>query len=58
MYGIPRAKCGNFLSATVAWDLHLSTVLSMVGLAVMVMLPLGAGKLESGRALLVLRMDG
>ena len=37
-------------------DLHLSTVPSMVGLAVMVMLPLGAG--QFGRVLLVLRMDG
>ena len=51
-----RTKCGNFLSATVAWDLHLSNVPSMVGLAAMVMLPLEADNF--GRVLLVLKMDG
>ena len=51
-----RTNFGIFLSATVAWDIHLSTVPSMVGLALMVTLPLGAG--QFGHVLLVLRMDG
>ena len=34
MCGIQSTTGGSFASATVAWDLHLSTVARMVGLAV------------------------
>ena len=56
MYGMKRTKCGNFLSAMVVGDLHLHNVVSMVGLAAMVMLPLEADNF--GCVLLLLRMGG
>ena len=54
----PRVGISYLLQLRGTYISAVSTVPSMVGLAsaVMVMLPLGAGKF--GRVLLVLRMDG